>query len=119
MSRLTYVPDCFFVATGYRNPLLFLPQTGMNFIIGQPDVPGFGKIILKLIGGRDLEAGGSWLAFNRNGRFAAVTNFREIATDYGRNVHGDSLVYDFITGSQSAETYLNQVKRTSKPVGRL
>ena len=29
-----------------------------------------------VIGGRDLEAGGSWLAMHRNGRFAAVTNVR-------------------------------------------
>ena len=30
----------------------------------------------QVIGGRDLEAGGSWLALNRNGRFAAITNVR-------------------------------------------
>jgi len=30
-----------------------------------------------VLGGRDLEAGGSWLAFSRNGRLATVTNFRE------------------------------------------
>jgi len=30
----------------------------------------------RVVGGRDLVAGGSWLALNRNGRFAAVTNVR-------------------------------------------
>ncbi|QJQ96890.1 MULTISPECIES: NRDE family protein [Halomonadaceae] len=30
-----------------------------------------------IIGGRDLEAGGSWLALHRQGRFAAVTNVRD------------------------------------------
>lgn len=30
-----------------------------------------------LLGGRDLRAGGTWLATHRNGRFAVVTNFRE------------------------------------------
>ncbi|MCE9665938.1 NRDE family protein [Halomonas sp. M5N1S17] len=30
-----------------------------------------------IIGGRDLEAGGSWLAVHRRGRFAAVTNVRD------------------------------------------
>ncbi len=30
-----------------------------------------------LLGGRDLRAGGTWLATHRSGRFAVVTNFRE------------------------------------------
>ncbi|WP_346799042.1 NRDE family protein [Halomonas sp. Bachu 37] len=30
-----------------------------------------------LVGGRDLEAGGTWLAVNRNGRIAALTNVRD------------------------------------------
>lgn len=32
-----------------------------------------------IVGGRDLEAGGSWLAVHRDGRFAAVTNVRDPA----------------------------------------
>ncbi|RDB43813.1 hypothetical protein DU490_05215 [Halomonas sp. DQ26W] len=32
-----------------------------------------------IIGGRDLEAGGGWLAVHRRGRFAAVTNVRDPA----------------------------------------
>ena len=34
------------------------------------DAPG-------IVGGRDLEAGGTWLAVHRRGRFAAVTNVRD------------------------------------------
>ncbi|MBB3332426.1 uncharacterized protein with NRDE domain [Halomonas campaniensis] len=30
-----------------------------------------------IVGGRDLEAGGTWLAVHRRGRFAAVTNVRD------------------------------------------
>lgn len=33
-----------------------------------------------ILAGRDLEAGGSWMGVNRRGRFAAVTNFRDPAT---------------------------------------
>jgi uncharacterized protein with NRDE domain len=30
-----------------------------------------------IVGGRDLRAGGTWLALHRDGRFAAVTNYRD------------------------------------------
>jgi uncharacterized protein with NRDE domain len=33
-----------------------------------------------ILAGRDLEAGGSWFGVNRQGRFAAVTNFRDPAS---------------------------------------
>ena len=30
-----------------------------------------------VFGGRDSKAGGSWLAFNENGKWAALTNYRD------------------------------------------
>jgi uncharacterized protein with NRDE domain len=65
------------------------------------DAPG-------VIGGRDLEAGGSWLAVNRNGRFAAITNLRSGAARRGARSRGE-LVAAFASGnatpiSHAAET---------------
>ena len=50
----------------------------------------------RVLGGRDLEAGGTWLAMNRGGRFAAVTNIREAQRPVGKSSRG-SLVADFVT----------------------
>jgi uncharacterized protein with NRDE domain len=55
-----------------------------------------------IIGGRDLEAGGSWLAINRNGRFAAVTNVRSGIPARGMLSRGD-LVAGFVRGVATAE----------------
>ena len=38
---------------------------------------GFWRDNNAILGGRDLQANGTWLGVNKNGRFAAVTNFAE------------------------------------------
>lgn len=57
-----------------------------------------------LFGGRDLQAGGTWLAVDRRGRFAAVTNVRD-ADRRGDLRSRGSLVADFVAGAESAERY--------------
>ena len=32
----------------------------------------------RIFGGRDMQAGGTWLAMSRNGRFATVTNYQDV-----------------------------------------
>ncbi|WP_067515979.1 NRDE family protein [Endozoicomonas ascidiicola] len=63
-----------------------------------------------VFGGRDLEAGGSWLAINENSRFAAVTNYREMPSVTTARSRGE-LVNNFVTGSQSAHDYLHGIKQ--------
>ena len=48
-----------------------------------------------VVGGRDLQAGGTWLAVDRRGRFAAVTNIRDPNRPIGLRSRG-SLVADFL-----------------------
>ena len=55
-----------------------------------PDAP-------QVIGGRDLEAGGTWLGISDSGRFAAVTNVRETGMAKGRRSRG-TLTADFLRG---------------------
>lgn len=59
-------------------------------------------------GGRDLEAGGSWLALARGGRFAAVTNVRSGAAQRGMRSRG-ALVADFVRGAAGAREYAERV----------
>src|SRR5207245_11278065 len=42
----------------------------------------------EIVGGRDLLAGGSWLAVHRGGRYAAVTNVRDEAPRKATKWHG-------------------------------
>lgn len=64
-----------------------------------------------IIGGRDLLQGGSWLAMSRNGRFAAVTNFREPPPAVDPPRSRGQLVSDFLLDSRSPAAYLAGVEQ--------
>ncbi len=59
-------------------------------------------------GGRDLEAGGSWLAIDRHGRLAAVTNVRDPSAPPGRRSRGE-LVADFVGNDTPLDLYAARV----------
>jgi len=61
-----------------------------------------------IFGGRDLRSGGSWLAIDRRGRFAAVTNVREPDPVSGPRSRGE-LVAGFVEGSEPARGYAQRV----------
>jgi uncharacterized protein with NRDE domain len=76
----------------------------------RPAAPAaFWKDHQQVYGGRDLEMGGAWLGLTTDGRFAAVTNFRD---GYPKGVaprsRGD-LVGNFLTSTQAAQPYLQSV----------
>lgn len=54
--------------------------------------------------GIDLLAGGTWLGLHKAGRFAAVTNFREMPLQHQALSRG-SLPMDFLTGNQTPAEY--------------
>lgn len=55
-----------------------------------------------LLGGRDLERGGSWLALDRRGRMAAITNYRKLGEASGDRPSRGRLVADFLAADRPA-----------------
>ena len=68
-----------------------------------------------VFGGRDLQAGGSWLGVSRSGRLAVVTNnpLRPPAADRTRSQPQSrgALVRDWLTGTEETGAFLNAVAR--------
>lgn len=67
-----------------------------------PDAPN-------VVGGRDLQAGGTWLAAHRNGRFATVTNFRDARPTVPEHRSRGELVTGFLTSDLAARDYLKTI----------
>ena len=63
-----------------------------------------------ILGGVDLQSGGSWLAINKTGRLAAVTNYREVPVPENKQSRGH-LVKDFINGNISSRDYLAHISQ--------
>ena len=54
-----------------------------------------------LLAGRDLEAGGTWMGVTRQGRFAAVTNYREHRRPVTAENSRGALVTEYLLGGES------------------
>ena len=62
-----------------------------------------------IVGGRDLRAGGSWLAVTRDGRFAAVTNIRGVDEALNPRSRG-ALVGDFVRSRIAPLAYAESIR---------
>ncbi len=63
----------------------------------------------ELLAGKDLQAGGTWLGFNRNKDFALLTNIRPGFVGVQRPRSRGQLVSEFLTGDFSIEHYHQRV----------
>lgn len=70
----------------------------------------------RVFGGRDLLAGGSWLAVGRGGRFAAVTNIRDPERMTGSRSRG-LLVAEFAGGTEPAGSFAARAVRDGAEYG--
>ena len=61
-----------------------------------------------ILGGRDLQAQGTWLGVSRDGRFASVTNYRGGLDPNAMESRG-ALVTRFLLGEISAEKYISSL----------
>ncbi|HEX7558905.1 MAG TPA: NRDE family protein [Usitatibacter sp.] len=66
-----------------------------------------------LLAGRDLQAGGTWMGVTREGRFAAVTNFRDPSDKRSNARSRGGLVTEFLLGSDSPARFLSNLSARS------
>jgi len=62
-----------------------------------------------ILGGRDLEAAGTWMAMNKNGKISLVTNYRDPANINPKAPSRGQLVSDYLTNGAAPNDYLKQL----------
>ena len=87
------------IVAGNRDEFHKRPTESANWWPDQPDV----------LGGRDLQAGGTWLALHKCGRFATVTNYRDAEPPSAKNRSRGHLVTEFLGSALSPEQYLETI----------
>lgn len=65
-----------------------------------------------ILGGRDLEKGGTWLGINKNGKWAALTNYRAPAAFNPEAPSRGKLVNRFLETDEPPETFFSELKQT-------
>ncbi|MFW1678094.1 NRDE family protein [Pontibacter sp. JAM-7] len=96
-------PDYPLILLANRDEFYARPTRAMQFWPEQPD----------LLAGKDLQAGGTWMGINTQGRFAAITNYRQGKATSIEGYSRGQLPGDFLTGSQNCTDYLTQLQTTA------
>ena len=97
------IPDYPLIAAANRDEFYSRPARGAHFWPNNPN----GKQILA---GQDLLAGGTWLGINREGRFAAVTNWRDPSRSEHKPYSRGELPVRFLQSSLTAFDYAESLK---------
>jgi uncharacterized protein with NRDE domain len=105
---MCFIVFAFQVHPAYR----FIAAANRDEFYERPTSPAdFWKEVPQVLAGRDLREGGTWMGVTREGRLAAITNYRDPgALKTGAPSRG-KLVSDFLTGSKSAAAYVEKISR--------
>jgi len=107
---------CLIFLSLHQHPVykLILAANRDEFYARKTEAAHFWKDHSEIVGGRDLEAMGTWMAMNKNGRISLVTNYRDPLNINPKAPSRGQLVSDFLLRNQSAVEYLKAVEERGK-----
>ena len=96
-------PDYRLILAANRDEFFSRPAAPLGFWEDRPQI----------LAGRDLEQSGTWMGVTLQGKFAAITNYREPARQIPDAPSRGHLVSNFLGGRQSAEAYTQTIFPTA------
>lgn len=95
------------IFAGNRDEFHDRPAAPMAWWDDQPDV----------LGGRDLQAGGTWLAVSRRGRFGVVTNYRDMQRAPPGAPSRGLLIPRYLAGKLNGAQFVEQLRTSAADHG--
>ncbi len=92
-------PSYKLIVAANRDEFYDRPASPADFWKDHPDI----------LAGRDLKEKGTWLGVTRQGKFAAITNYRDPASFMFDADSRGKLVKDFLCGKKSAEKFIEKI----------
>ncbi len=96
-------PSYPFILAANRDEFYQRPTAAMDFWPENPSI----------LAGKDLECGGTWFGINTQGRFAALTNYRDLATLKTDAPSRGDIIVKFLESKGSIQDFLNILKSES------
>ena len=66
-----------------------------------------------VVGGRDLEASGTWMAMSRHGKISMVTNYRDLKNLKNQAPSRGQLVSDYLFNNDEPKYYLERISKNA------
>lgn len=84
-----------------RDEFLARPTQAMHFWEDHPDI----------LAGKDLVGGGTWLGMNKNGRFAALTNYRDPSVQRPNPPSRGTIITDYLDSRLPPKAFIDGLKK--------
>lgn len=68
----------------------------------------------EILGGRDIQSKGTWLGINKNGKFIAITNYRDPKIEKKQALSRGDLSKRFLSNDQNIPSYLSDVSNNAE-----
>ena len=91
------------VVAANRDEFLDRPTAALNYLDAEQ----------MILAGQDLEGGGTWLGITRNGKFGAITNYREPAHQLLNAPSRGEILLNYFRGNSGAGGFLEKLTLTA------
>lgn len=98
----------------YPNYKIIIAANRDEFYDRPAEAANYWKENPSILAGKDLKAGGTWLGITKEGRFAAITNYRNMKINNENAPSRGKLIIDFLSNKTSIEDYSNKLKESSR-----